>query len=140
MLTRKQKIKKSIPGIIVGTIMISIMVWGISGEIECKQLLKKDNCIQQMVFCKYSKKRLEGSGLKVATGFISPRDTSLYFLTGLFIKPIPKGLPIIVRYSPESEKCYDFLWDSIVEYVGYKIRYLKLEGGRMDYELSKNEK
>jgi len=140
MLTRKQKIKKSIPGIIVGTIMTSIMVWGISGNMKCKRLLKKDNCIQQMVFCKYSEQCIRGSGVEVATGFIRSSDTSRYFITSQFIKSIPRGLPIIVKYSPESEKCYDFLWDSIVLYRGYKIRYFKVGNQGMDYELTKNEK
>ncbi|WP_053178559.1 hypothetical protein [Sunxiuqinia dokdonensis] len=137
-LTSKQKLIRAIPGVIVGSIMAGIIIWGISFDRRCKRLLKKDDCIQQMVFCKYSHKGLRGSGIEVTTGFVSADDTSLYFTTQAFVKPIPVGLPIVVRYSPENSDCSVFLWDSVIVHNGYSISYFRIEHEGIDYEVTKN--
>lgn len=136
-LTKRQKLIRAVPGIIVGSIMIGIVTWGISSDKKCKVFLEKDNCIQKMVFCKYSKKGLRGSGIEVSTGFVSQDDTILYFTTSAFIKPIPVGFPIIVRYSPECTDCSRFLWDSIVVHNGHRIKYFHVKNQGIDYEISK---
>ncbi len=136
-LTKKQKFIRAIPGVIVGSIMIGIIIWGSSSDRRCRKLLEKDDCIQQMVFCKYSHKGLRGSGIEVTTGFVSPDDTSLYFTTQAFVEPIPVGLPIVVRYSPECSDCSVFLWDSAIVYNEYTIRYFRTEYEGVDYELTK---
>lgn len=138
-ITKKQKLIRAIPGIIAGSIMIGIISWNISSDKRCKVLLEKDNCIQKIVFCKYSEKALRGSGVEVTSGFTSQDDTLLYFTTQSFIKPIPVGFPIIVRYSPECTECSKFLWDSVVVYNGLRIKYFKVKNKGIDYEISKIE-
>ena len=98
MLTKKQKVKRAIPGIIVGIFMVGIITWGTLGDKRCKELIRGDDCIQQVVFCKYSKATFRGSGSEVSTGFVNPVDTFQYFTTKAFIKPLPAGLPIMVKY------------------------------------------
>ena len=136
-LTKTQKFIRAIPGLIVGSIMTGIIIWGVSSDNRCKELLKKDNCIIQMVFCKYSEEGLRGSGWEVSTGFVNPNDTSLYFTTQDFVKPIPIGIPIIVRYSPECTDCVKFLWDSVIVYNGHKIRYFRIKNEGINYEITK---
>jgi hypothetical protein len=99
MLTKKQKIKRAIPGIIVGIFMIGIITWGILGDKRCEKLIRGDDCIQQVVFCKYSKETFRGSGNEVSTGFVNPVDTLQYFTTKAFIKPLPVGLPIMCKFQ-----------------------------------------
>lgn len=138
-LTKKHKLIRAIPGIIVGFIMTGIIIWGTSSDKRCKNLLKQDNCIEQMVFCKYSRKGLRGSGIEVTTGFVSPADKLLYFTTQAFVKPIPVGLPIIVRYSPECSDCFEFLWDSTILLNNYRVRFIHIKNQGIDYELTKLE-
>jgi len=121
----------------VGVIMVSIITWGVSGDKRCKKLLSGDDCIQQVVFCKYSKETFRGSGNEVSTGFVSPVDTLQYFTTNAFIKSLPVGLPIMVKYSLESETCYEFLWDSTVVFNNHKIRYFYVKNQGMDFEITK---
>ena len=139
MLTKKQKAIRAIPGIIVGIIMISIITWGILNDKKCKKYLKSDNCVEQIVFCKYSKETFRGSGSEVSTGFVNPVDTSQYFTTKAFIKPLPVGLPILVNYALKSEDCYEFLWDSTIVFKNYRVRFFHVENQGMDYELIKLE-
>jgi hypothetical protein len=134
-VTKKQKIIRAIPGLIVGSLMTGIIIWGITSDKRCKELLKKDNCITQIVYCKYSKKGLSGNGVNVKTGFTNPTDTSIYFLTQAFRKPLPEGLPIAVRYSPECPDCYEFLWDSIVISRDNEVRYFEMKDEGIDYEI-----
>lgn len=56
MLTKKQKVKRAIPGIIVGIFMIGIITWGILGDKRCKKLIRGDDCVQQVVFVSIQKK------------------------------------------------------------------------------------
>ena len=137
MLTKKQKAIQAIPGIIVGVFMIFIITWGILGDKRCKKLIRKDDCIQQVVFCKYSKETFRGSGNEVSTGFVNPDDTLQYFTTKAFIKPLPVGLPIKVRYSLESKTCYKFLWDSTIVFNDYRVRFFQVKNQGMDYEIIK---
>jgi hypothetical protein len=88
-----------------------------------------------MVICKYSEEDLRGSGWEVSTGFVNPKDSSLYFTTQAFVRPVPIGVPIIVRYSLDCPDCYEFLWDSIVAYNNYRIRYFNLKQKGYDYEI-----
>lgn len=133
----KKKIVRAIPGFIVGSIMIGIIIWGITFNRKCKKLLKKDNCITSVAYCKYSKKDLSGNGVEVKTGFTLPSDTSIYFLTQAFQKQLPVGLPIAVRYSPECLDCYEFLWDSIMISNNYKVRYFEIKDEGIDYEITR---
>ncbi len=134
-LTRKRTLIRAIPGLIVGSIMIGIIIWGITSDKRCKELLRKDNCITQIVYCKYSKKGLSGNGIKVKTGFTNPTDTTIYFLTQAFRKQLPEGSPIAIKYSPECPDCYEFLWDSIVISNENKVRYFEIKNEGMDYEI-----
>lgn len=136
-MTKKQKIKRAIPGIIVGIFMIGIITWGILGDKRCEKLIRGDDCIQQVVFCKYSKETFRGSGNEVSTGFVNPVDTLQYFTTKAFIKPLPVGLPIMVKYSLKSETCYEFLWDSTIVFNNYRVRFFQVKNQGMDYELTK---
>lgn len=138
MITRKQKLLRSIPGVIVGSIMISIIVWGVTEDKKCNELLEKEDCVQQMVFCKYSEKTFRGNGgYEISTGFINLDDTSQNITTRSFIRPLPKGLPIIIRYSLNSKKCYKFLWDSTIVFKGHIIRFFQIKNQGMDYEIKK---
>ncbi len=140
MLTNRQKTIRAIPGITVGFFMIGIIIWGVSGDKKCRKLLERDSCVQQVAFCKYSKETFRGSGNEVSTGFISPVDTLQYFVTDAFIRPLPEGLPIMVKYSLEAETCYKFLWDSTLVFKGYRVRFFHIKNQGMDYELTKIEK
>jgi hypothetical protein len=120
--------------------MVSIIVWGVSGDKKCKKLLEKDNCVQQMVFCKYSQKGFRGSGMEVTTGFVGSNDTSLYFTTQAFVEPIPVGLPIVVRYSPECIDCSTFLWDSVIVHKGFRVKYYRIKHEGMNYKLTEAKK
>jgi len=138
MLKNKQKLLRAIPGIVVGGIMISIIIWGLSGDKKCRKLLESNKCEVKIAFCKYSKESFRGSGYEVSTGFLIPDDTLQYFTTQAFIKPLPLGFPILVKYSLESKSCYEFLWDSTIVFNNYKIRYFHIKNQGMDFEIKKS--
>ncbi len=112
--------------------MIGIITWGITSDQKCKKLLKKDDCIIQMVFSYYSKEHMFGNGSwGVSTGYNLTFNENQYKLTSNGLaKPISQGTPIIVRFSPECPDCYQFLWDSVVVLKDYKVKYsyIKNEG------------
>jgi hypothetical protein len=137
LLMKKEKTIRTVPGILVGVFMIFIIIWGILGDKRCKNLMLRDECIQQVVICKYSKETSRGSGVEVSTGFVNPDDTLQYFTTKAFIKPLPVGLPIKVRYSLESKTCYKFLWDSTVVFNDFRVRFFHVKNQGMDYEIIK---
>jgi hypothetical protein len=138
-LTARQKIIRAIPGVIVGSIMIGIISWGISSNIKCNKLLKNDDCVTQMVFSYYSKEHMFGNGSRgVSTGFyLNLNDEKYQITTTGFIKPVPNGIPVIVRYSPKCPDCYEFLWDSTFVYEGYRYRYSYIEDQGYNCDVTK---
>ncbi len=136
MLTKRQKIVRGIPGMLVGIAMIGILVWGISGDRKCKKLLNEENCIIELVFCKYSTRSLRGSGYEISTGFVSTKDTSVYFITDAFLKPLPNGLPVVVKYSQKDNTCYRFLWDSATVFNEQKVLFFRVKNQGIDYQIT----
>lgn len=130
---------RAIPGLIVGSIMIGIITWGISSDRKCKELLQREDCKTQMVFSFYSQERRFGNGSRgITTGYYLVFNNDKYGITtnGLS-KTIYDGTPIIVRYSPECLDCYKFLWDSAFVYNGYHYRYFYVENEGYDCEITK---
>lgn len=138
-LTKKQKLIRAIPGLIVGSIMTVIIIWGISSDKKCNELLKKEDCKAQMVFSSYSKEHMFGNGSRgVSTGFYLELKNEKYKITtDGFAKPIPVGTPIIIRYSPQCPDCNQILWDSSFVYNKIYYRYFYIENDGYDYEITK---
>ena len=138
-MTKNKKFIRAIPGLIVGSIMTGIIIWGITSDKRCEELMKKEDCITQMVFSFYSKDRLFGNGSRgVTTGYyMHTNGENSNVSTNEFAKSIVDGTPIIVRFSPQCPDCYEFLWDSAFVYNGNHYRYFYIEDVGYDYEITK---
>lgn len=131
------KSKRLIIVFIPGMIIITIILFFVFESIKCKTLLEKDNCLKQMVFAYYSKEHIFGNGTRgISTGFILKFEGEKYKVTtNGFANPIPKGIPIIIRFSPQCPDCYQILWDSIFVYNNVKYQYFYIKGKGYDCNL-----
>lgn len=137
-MTKNQKFIRAIPGLIVGSIMTGIIIWGITSDKRCEELMKKEDCITQMVFSYESVKGRNGGSYGVATMFYLDANGEKHKIrTKGFYNPIVDGTPIIVRFSPQCPDCYEFLWDSAFVYNGNHYRYFYIEDEGYDYEITK---
>ncbi len=120
-ISRRRLLVVLVPGVLIFTIFF----WFISQEKKCEKLLEEDGCLTEKVFCYYSKQHMLGNGTQaVSTGFyLNYKDKKYKITTKRFLKPIPVGTPIMVRFSTKCPDCAEILWDSIVTHDDYQIRY-----------------
>ena len=135
---KRKTIIRTVPGIIIGSFMIGIIIWSVSTDKKCEKLIKKDNCLKQIVFSYYSKEHMLGNGSRaISTGFYINQDGKTYKATTKnLIKRLPNRTPILIRYSPECPNCYEFLWDSVIVHNNLKYEYFYVEEKGYDLRLT----
>ena len=122
-MNRKKKIKIII-GLIPACWFIFLFIWGPLLDKKCKERLNSKETKIELVFVDSSRRKLFGGGIEVRAWYSTDIDNKRnIFSNSLFMEPVPKGLPIFIKYSLIDNSCYKFLIDSIVNYNDHIIKY-----------------
>lgn len=130
--------KKLLVVFIPGTFILAIFFFFIFQNTRCEKLLNANTGMQKIAYSYYSKDHMLGNGTRaVSTGFrLNYNGRNYKITTKMFAKPIPVGVPILIRFLPELPDCNEILWDSVFTHKNVKYEFFFVEGKGYDYRLT----